>query len=74
MVLAETSGGTIALYTLSTIVWIIIVIATVMIASRKGYSGVLFFIFALFCSWIALIVALVMRPKPGYSGAPPPAY
>ena len=48
------------------ILWLILLVATVMIASRKGYSAILFAIFAFFCPLVALIVVLVIRPKPGY--------
>ena len=49
------------------ILWLILLIATVMIASRKGYSAILFAIFSFFCPLVALIVVLVLRPKPGYA-------
>jgi hypothetical protein len=69
MLLADTSAGLIAAYTVSAIVHVAIIVATVVIAVRKGHSGILFFIFSLFCSLIALIVALVMQPRPGYPRA-----
>jgi hypothetical protein len=53
---------------ISFIIWIVLLVITVRVASRKGYSPVLFGIFSFFCSIIALIVALVMRPKPGFPG------
>ena len=52
------------------VLWLILLIITVRTASRKGYSPILFAIFSFFCPLIALIVVLVIQPKPGYSTTP----
>jgi hypothetical protein len=49
------------------IIWLILLVITVRAASRKGHSPILFGIFSFFCPIVALIVALAMRPKPGFS-------
>jgi hypothetical protein len=71
VLLADTSGAVVASYIVGGIIWLIIMVITVIVAVRKGHSGFLFFIFSFFCSWIALIVALVIRPRVGYGGANP---
>ena len=68
MLLAETSGALVAGYIIGGIIQIVVIVATVMIAVRKGHSGILYFFFSLFCGLIALIVALVIKPRPGYMG------
>ena len=52
---------------ISFVIWLVLLVITVRTASRKGYSPILFGIFSFFCSIVALIVALVIRPKPGFS-------
>jgi hypothetical protein len=49
------------------IIWVILLVITVRTASQKGHSPILFGIFSFFCPIVALIVALAMRPKPGFS-------
>jgi hypothetical protein len=61
MVLADTAvffiGG------IGVVLEVILLIITVSIASRKGHSGILFGIFSIFCPFVALIVALAVRPR-----------
>jgi ABC-type Mn2+/Zn2+ transport system permease subunit len=46
------------------VLWIVLAIWPAMIAKRKGYSFALFFILAIFISWlITLIIALVIKDK-----------
>ena len=45
------------------IIWIALAFWPARVASRKGYSWLLFFIFSLFLFFIALIVAYVMPDK-----------
>jgi len=46
------------------VLWFVFAIWPAMVAKRKGYSFVLFFILAIFISWpIALIIALVLKDK-----------
>ena len=52
---------------ISFIIWIVLLVITVQTASRKGHDAILFGIFSFFCPIVALVVALVMRPKPGFS-------
>lgn len=46
------------------LLWIILALWPAFMAKRKGYSFILFFILAIFISWLlALIVALVLHDK-----------
>lgn len=46
------------------VLWILLALWPAFIARRKGYSFILFLIFALLLSWLlALIVALILRDK-----------
>jgi hypothetical protein len=61
--LADTSPG---IYFGVAIIDVVLLVITVMIASRKGHSPILYAIFSLFCPLVALVVALIIRPRPGY--------
>jgi hypothetical protein len=52
------------------ILWILIAFWPAMIAKRKGYSFLLFFILSLFAWWLMLFVALFMKDKSGGPVAP----
>ena len=45
------------------VIWLILLVITVSVASRKGHSGILFAIFSFFCPVVALIVALAIAPR-----------
>jgi hypothetical protein len=61
--LADTSAGIYIGYGIGFVIWLIMLVITVSVASRKGHSGVLFAIFSFFCPVVALIVALAIAPK-----------
>ncbi|MGH8978995.1 MAG: hypothetical protein ACRDV7_13035 [Acidimicrobiia bacterium] len=63
--LGDTSTGVYIAYGLALFIWLIMLVVTVSVASRKGHSGILFGIFSFFCPIVALIVALAIAPKPG---------
>ena len=61
MLLADT--GIYIGYGFGFLIWLILLVITVSVASRKGHSGILFAIFSFFCPVVALIVALAIAPK-----------
>jgi phosphotransferase system glucose/maltose/N-acetylglucosamine-specific IIC component len=49
---------------LGSVLWVILALWPAIVAKRKGYSFILFFILSIFISWLlGLIIALVIRDK-----------
>ena len=49
------------------VIWVVFVVLTAWLAAKKGYSPVLWTVLAIFFTWIALIIVLVLprrRPPP----------
>jgi hypothetical protein len=48
---------------LGAFLWVLLALWPALIAKKKGYSFILFFILSLFFWWITLFVALFMKDK-----------